>query len=247
MKFSRPRAFVAALLPPAAVVAFAVPTAGAAASTPTPAVSVNPSYGPASGGAATAKANVPCPSGSTAFRFTVTGPGIGNVFGSDYLGTPLPADRIPDTSAYGAQPLFDADSAPVDGATYKLTAQCLDEQLAVTDLTSADVKVNAGVWSTLKPTVYALPTKIGQLRIALVAYTGFAGGEQVGGVLRAADGTTMPVTLQPQGTDQAGRGAALLQVPASVADGTYTLVLTGSASKATGEIAVTVDTTRVWW
>lgn len=247
MKFSRPRAFVAALLPLAAVAAFAAPTAGAASGTPAPAVTVSPSYGPANGGAATAKANVPCPAGSTSFRFTVTGQGVGNVFGSDYLGTPLPADRIPDTSAFGAQPLFDADSAPANGRTYKLTAQCLDEQLTVTDLASADVRVNEGVWSTLKPSVFALPAKIGQLRVALVAYTGFAGGEPVAGVLRAADGTATPVALQPQGTDQAGRGAALLQVPASVADGTYTLVLTGGASKSTGETAVTVDTTRAWW
>ncbi|MDI2132867.1 hypothetical protein [Yinghuangia seranimata] len=248
MELLRPRTLAAAILPLAAVATLAAPSAEARTTpTPNPTVAVTPAYGAAAGGTATAKANVPCPAGTSTFRFTVSGDGVFTVFGSDYLGTPLPADRIPNTAVYGAQPLFDADSQPVNGQTYKITAQCLDDALNVTTLAATDVKVNEGVWNTLKPVVYALPAKIGSLRLALVAFTGFAGGEGVTGVLRAADGTTTPVTLQPQGTDSSGRGAALLQVPAGVADGAYTLVLTGDASKARGEIAVTLDTTRVWW
>lgn len=251
MKFSRSRAIAAAILPLAATAALLAPNAEAARRTPppapTPSVALNPAFGAAAGGTATARANVPCPAGTDSFRFTVSGPGVFTVFGSDFLGTPLAADRIPDTSVYGQQPLFDTDSVPVDGETYQIGAQCLDGAFNITPLASVDVKVNQGVWSTLKPVVYALPTKIGSLRLALVAYTGFAGGEQVSGALRSADGTTVPITVQPQGTDQAGRGAALVQIPASVADGSYTLVLTGAQSKSAGQIAVTLDTTRVWW
>ncbi|MCF2528979.1 hypothetical protein [Yinghuangia soli] len=254
MRFTRPRVLAAAVLPLALAAAVSAPSAEAAkrpaprtTPAPAPAVLVTPNFVAVNGGTAIAKANVPCPAGATAFRFTVSGPDVFTVFGSDFLGTPLPADRIPDSAQFGAQPVFDADSVPVPGETYRLSAQCLDEALNVTTLAGADVKVNNGVWSTLKPVVYALPAKVGQLRIALVAYTGFAGGEQVSGVLRAADGTTTPVTVQPQGTDSAGRGAALLQIPAAVADGSYTLVLTGAQSQATGETAVTVDTTRIWW
>jgi hypothetical protein len=248
------RALAAAtVLPLAAAAALLVPTAsasgtGSGAAAPAPGVVVAPNYGAVSGGTAVARATVPCPDGATAFRFTVSGPDHFAVFGTGFLGSPLPADRVPDTSAgFGAQPVFDPESAPVPGATYKITAQCLDDARNVTSLASADLRVNEGVWSTLKPVVHALPAKVGSLRMALVAYTGFAGGEPVGGVLRAADGTAFPVTLDPQGTDAQGRGAALLRIPSSVADGAYTLVLTGAQSKATGEITVTLDTTRVWW
>ncbi|NUU22117.1 MAG: hypothetical protein HOV68_11480 [Streptomycetaceae bacterium] len=250
---TRGKALAAAAIPLAAVAALLAPSAEAAgdtaaASAPAPTVAVTPNYAAVSGGTAVARANVPCPGGATKFRYTVSGPDVFTVFGTDYLGTPLPADRVPDTAAaYGAQPLFDTDTAPVAGPTYKVTAQCRDDALTVTTLASVDVRVNQGVWTTLKPVVYALPQKIGQLRMALVGYTGFAGGEQVTGVVKAADGTATPVTLQPQGTDAAGRGAALLQIPASVADGTYALELTGAQSKATGQVTVTLDTTRVWW
>lgn len=249
MKFTRTRALVAALVPLAAVAAFAAPTASAnTTAAPTPKIIVTPNYAAADGGTAVAKTNVACPDGSTSFRYLLSGPNLpGSVFGSSRLGTPLPADGIPDTSVLGPRPLFPAGTITVNGAAYTLDAQCLDAARNSTTLASTTVKVNEGVWNTLTPVVYALPAKIGSLRISLVAFTGFAGGEGVTGALRAADGTTVPVTLQPQGTDAQGRGAALLQVPASVADGSYTLVVTGAASKATGEIPVTLDTTRVWW
>ncbi|UGQ10625.1 hypothetical protein LO772_27880 [Yinghuangia sp. ASG 101] len=249
MKFTRTRALVAALVPLAAIAAFAAPSATAdTTAAPAPKIIVTPNYGAADGGTAVAKTNVPCPDGSTSFRFMLSGPNVpGYVFGSSRLGTPLPADGIPDTSVIGARLLFPAGTLPVNGASYALDAQCLDAARNATTLASTTVKVNEGVWNTLAPVVYALPAKIGSLRVSLVAFTGFAGGEGVTGTLRAADGTNVPVTLQPQGTDAQGRGAALLQVPASVADGSYTLVVTGAASKAVGEIAVTLDTTRVWW
>ncbi|HSA50690.1 MAG TPA: hypothetical protein VLH10_11365 [Yinghuangia sp.] len=249
MKFPRTRALVAALVPLATVAALAAPTASAnTTAAPKPTVTVTPNYGAANGGTAVAKANVPCPEGSTAFRFMIAGPNVSpSPFGTSRFGTALPADGIPDTSVIGERTLFPSSRQPVNGAAYTLDAECMDAASNITKLATTTVKVNEGVWTTLTPVVYALPTKIGALRISLVAFTGFAGGEAVTGALRAADGTTVPVTLQPQGTDAQGRGAALLQVPASVADGSYTLVVTGSASKAVAEIPVTLDTTRVWW
>ncbi|WTW93281.1 hypothetical protein OG216_07775 [Streptomycetaceae bacterium NBC_01309] len=251
MKFLRPRALASALLPVAALAALAVPasaSAPTAAPAPAPAIAVTPTYGAVNGGTAVARTNVPCPETATSFRFMVDGPNVSSSpFGSSRFGTPLPADRVPDTSVVGQRPLFPASRPPVNGASYTLTAECLDANLAITTLATTTVKVNESVWTTLRPTVYALPSKIGSLRLALVAYTGFASGEQVTGVLRAADGTTTPVSLQPQGTTPQGNGAALLQIPGSVADGSYTLVITGVTSKATGEVAVTLDTTRIWW
>ncbi|WP_436770625.1 hypothetical protein [Yinghuangia sp. YIM S09857] len=251
MKFLRPRALASVLLPVATLAALAVPasaSAPTAAPAPAPAITVTPNYGAANGGTAVAETNAPCPENATSFRFMLDGPNVSSSpFGSSRFGTPLPADRIPDTSVVGQRPLFPASRPPVNGASYALTAECLDADLAVTTLATTTVKVNENVWTTLQPKVYALPSKIGSLRLALVAYTGFASGEQVTGVLRAADGTTAPVTLQPQGTGPQGNGAALLQIPSSVADGSYTLVITGANSKAIGEIAVTLDTTRVWW
>ncbi|MYS85910.1 hypothetical protein [Embleya scabrispora] len=256
MKLRRLLALTVAV--PAALAIAAVPAiatdsgSSSAAATATGTVKVSPLYGPAdSTGKATARASVPCGPEATAFRFVVRSPdAIDRVFGGSFLGTPLAADHVADSSVVGPRALFPIGSETQEGVAHKLVTQCyttVDDVLTITEPASVDVKINNGVWSTLSPEVRALPTKIGALRFGLVLFRGFAPGEHVDGAVRAADGTSTPVSLQPQIAPDGTWGGALLTLPATVADGSYTLVLSGTNSKATSSVAITLDSSRLWW
>lgn len=244
-----PAAFAIATVP--AVAEDAAPAAPATAAQGT--VTVSPLYGPAdSTGKATARASVPCGPDATKFRFVLRSPDANErVFGGSFLGTALPADKVADTAVVGLRALFPAGSAAQEGVAHKLVAQCYtfdaDGALTITEPASVDLRVNNGVWTSLSPEVRALPTKIGALRFGLVLFRGFAPGDRVEGVVRAADGTSTPVSLQPQITPDGTWGGALLTLPATLADGSYTLVLSGTNSHATSSVAITLDSSRLWW
>ncbi|MYW02947.1 hypothetical protein [Streptomyces sp. SID3343] len=243
-----PAALAIAAVPASAKDAKSTTTAPATVGT----VKVNPLYGPTGfDGNATARASVPCAADATAFRFVVRTPDAGDrVFGSSYLGTPLAADHVADTSAVGPRSLFPEGSEAQEGVAHKLVTQCytyVDGALKITEPASVDLHINNGVWSALSPEARALPTKIGALRFGLVLFRGFAPGEHVDGTLRAVDGTTTPVSLQPQLSPNGTWGGALLTLPATVADGSYSLVLSGTDSHATSQVAVTLDSSRLWW
>jgi hypothetical protein len=241
---------------PAALAIAAVPaSANSAESTATATVGtvkVNPLYGPIGfDGKATARASVPCAADATAFRFVVRTPDTTDrVFGSSYLGTPLAADHVADTSVIGARSLFPEGTETQEGVAHKLVAQCftyVDGALTITEAATVDLRINSGVWSSLSPETRALPTKIGALRFGLVLFRGFAPGEHVDGTLRAADGSTTAVSLEPQVSPNGTWGGALLTLPATVADGSYSLVLSGTDSHATSAVAITLDSSRLWW
>jgi hypothetical protein len=243
---------VPAALAIAAVPASATSTETGAAAPATGTVKVDPLYGPTGfDGKATARASVPCAADATAFRFVMRSPGAGDrVFGSSYLGTPLAADHVADSSANGPRSLFPEGAEAQEGVAHKLVTQCytyVDGALRITEPASVDLRINNGVWSALSPEVRALPTKIGALRFGLVLFRGFAPGEHVDGTLRAADGTGTAVSLQPQISPNGAWGGALLTLPAAVADGSYSLVLSGADSHATSAVAVTLDSSRLWW
>jgi len=258
MKLRRPdlrRVFALTVAVPAALAIAAVP-ATADTTAPAPAavgtVAVDPLYGPTGvEGKATARASVPCAEDATAFRFVVRSPGANDrVFGGSFVGTPLAADHVADSSAVGPRVLFPVAAPAQEGVAHKLVTQCytyVDGALSITEPASVDIRVNGGVWSTLSPEVRALPTKLGALRLGLVLFRGFAAGEHVDGVVRAADGNTTPVSLQPQIAPDGTWGGALLTLPATVVDGSYRLVLSGSASHASTEVAITLDSSRLWW
>jgi hypothetical protein len=243
-----PAALAIAAVPASAKSAESTTTAPAAVGT----VKVNPLFGPTGfDGKATARASVPCATDATAFRFVVRSPDAGDrVFGSSYLGTPLAADHVADSSVIGPRPLFAEGTETQEGVAHKLVTQCftyVDGALTITEPASVDLRINNGVWSALSPEARALPTKIGALRFGLVLFRGFAPGEHVDGTLRAADGTTTPVSLQPQISPNGTWGGALLTLPATVADGSYSLVLSGTDSHATSQVAITLDSSRLWW
>lgn len=244
-----PAALAIATVP--AIATDAAPTSSATTAPGT--IKVSPLYGPADAtGKATVRASVPCGPDATAFRFVVRSEGANErVFGGSFLGTPLPADKVADTAVVGQRALFPVGSATQEGVAHKLVAQCYttgaDGVLTITEPASVDLRVNSGVWSALSPEARALPTKIGALRFGLVLFRGFAPGEHVDGAVRAADGTSTPVSLQPQIAPDGTWGGALLTLPATVADGSYTLVLSGTNSKATTSVAITLDSSRLWW
>ncbi|MGC0420285.1 hypothetical protein [Embleya sp. AB8] len=244
-----PAALAIAAVPATATGTDSTPSAPAAQGT----IKVSPLYGPADAtGKATVRASVPCGPDATAFRFVVRSPGANErVFGGSFLGTPLPADKVADTSIVAQRALFPVGSAAQEGVAHKLVAQCYTTDakgvLTITEPASVDLRVNNGVWTSLSPEARALPTKIGALRFGLVLFRGFAPGEHVDGAVVAADGTSTPVSLQPQIAPDGTWGGALLTLPATVADGSYSLVLSGTNSHATSSVAIALDSSRLWW
>ncbi|WP_406281357.1 hypothetical protein [Embleya sp. NBC_00896] len=256
MKLRRLLALTVAV--PAALAIAAVPAiatdsgATSSATTATGTIEVGPLYGPADNtGKATVRASVPCGPDATAFRFVVRSPGANErVFGGSFLGTPLPADHVADSSVVGPRALFPLGAAAQEGVAHKLVAQCyttVDGVLTITEPASVDLRVNGGVWSALSPEARVLPTKIGALRFGLVLFRGFAPAEHVDGAVRAADGTLTPVSLQPQIAPDGTWGGALLTLPSTLADGSYSLVLSGTNSHAASSVAITLDSSRLWW